>query len=99
MKWIFATLGLLVLGVILKLSLLIYAMYVLLGVLLLSRFFTRVWTEQIDARRFCDEEVLEIGGSAESKVAVQNTGRFSVPWVILEDSLPHDALVQMPARI
>jgi uncharacterized protein (DUF58 family) len=99
MKWIFATLGLLVLGFILKLSLLIYAMYVLLGVLLLSRFFTRVWTEQIDARRFCDEEVLEIGGSAESKVAVQNTGRLSIPWVILEDSLPQDALVQMPAHI
>jgi uncharacterized protein (DUF58 family) len=99
MKWIFATLGLLVLGVILKLSLLIYAMYVLLGVLLLSRFFTRVWMDQIDARRFCDEEVVEIGASAESKVAVQNTGRFSIPWMILEDSLPRDALVKMPARL
>ena len=99
MKWIFATLGLLVLGLILKLSLLIYAMYVLLGVLLLSRFFTRVWTEQIDARRFCNEEVLEIGASVESKVAVQNTGRLSVPWIILEDSLSRDALVQMPARL
>jgi len=99
MKWIFATLGLLVLGLILKLSLLIYAMYVLLGLLLLSRFFTRVWTEQMEARRFCDEEVLEIGAGVESKVAVQNTGRLSIPWVILEDSLPRDALVQMPARI
>jgi uncharacterized protein (DUF58 family) len=99
MKWIFATLGLLVLGLILKLSLLIYAMYVLLGVLLLSRFFTRVWMEQLDARRFCDGEVLEIGASVESKVAVQNTGRLSIPWLILEDSLPRDALAQMPARI
>jgi uncharacterized protein (DUF58 family) len=99
MKWIFATLGLLVLGLILKLSLLIYAMYVLLGVLLLSRFFTRVWMEQMDARRFCDGEVLEIGAGVECKVAVQNTGRLSVPWLILEDSLPRDALAQMPARI
>jgi len=99
MKWIFATLGLLVLGLILKLSLLIYAMYVLLGVLLLSRFFTRVWMEQLDARRFCDGEVLEIGASVECKVAAQNTGRLSIPWLILEDSLPRDALAQMPARI
>jgi uncharacterized protein (DUF58 family) len=99
MKWIFATLGLLVLGLVLHLTSLIYAMYVLLGVLLLSRFFTRVWTEQIDARRFCDKEVVEIGASVESKVAVQNAGRLSVPWMILEDSLPRDALVQMPARI
>jgi hypothetical protein len=99
MKWVFVTLGLLALGLILKLSLLVYAMYVLLGVLLLSRFFTRVWTEQIDARRFCDGEVLEIGAGVESKVAVRNTGRLSIPWVILEDSLSRDALVQMPARI
>jgi uncharacterized protein (DUF58 family) len=99
MKWIFATLGLLAIGLILNLTLLVYAMYVLLGVLMLCRFFTRVWTEQIDARRFCDEEVVEIGASVESKVAVQNTGRLSVPWMILEDSLPRDALVQMPARL
>jgi len=39
MKWILGTLGLLVLGLILKLSLLVYAMYVLLGILGLSRFF------------------------------------------------------------
>jgi uncharacterized protein (DUF58 family) len=99
MKWIFATLGLLVLGVIFKLSLLIYAMYVLLGVLLLSRFFSRLWIGQIEARRFCDEDVVEMGASAQSKVAVQNTGRFSIPWVILEDSLPREALLQLPARI
>ncbi len=44
MKWIAGTVALLALGVVLQLSLLIYAMYVLLGVLLLSRFFTRAWT-------------------------------------------------------
>jgi hypothetical protein len=99
MKWIFTTLGLLVLGLILKLSLLIYAMDVLLGVLLLSRFFTRAWTEQLNARRFCDAGVLEIGASIENKVAVQNTGPLSIPWMILEDSLPREALAQMPARI
>lgn len=99
MKWALGILGLLILGLLLKLSLLIYAMYVLLGVLLLSRFFTRVWTGQIEARRFCDGDVLEIGGSVESKVAAHNAGRLSVPWMILEDSLSRDALVQRPARI
>jgi uncharacterized protein (DUF58 family) len=99
MKWILATAGLLVLGLILNLSLLIYAMYVLLGVLLLNRFFTRTWTEQLEAWRFCDGEVVEIGASVECKVAMRNTGLLSIPWVILEDSLPRDALTQMPARI
>jgi uncharacterized protein (DUF58 family) len=99
MKWVLATLALLVLGLVLKLDFLIYAMYVLLGVLLLSRFFTRAWTEQLDARRFCDGEVAEIGSMVECKVAVQNTGRLAVPWLILEDSLPQNALTQMPPRI
>lgn len=99
MKWILATIGLLALGIILQFSSLVYAMYVLLGVLLLGRFFTRVWTEQIDARRFCDAEVAEIGATAECKAAVQNTGRLSIPWLLVEDSLPREALVQMPARL
>jgi len=88
MKWIFGTLALLLLGLALQLSLLIYAMYVLLGVLLLSRFFSRAWTAGIDARRFGGDDVFEIGGAADIKVAVQNTGRLAIPWLILEDSLP-----------
>ena len=99
MKWVFGTLVLLVVGLLLKLTLLVYAMYVLLGVLALSRFFSRVWTNQIEARRFSDEQVLEIGATAEIKVAVQNSGRFGVPWMILEDSLPQDAFTQMPLRL
>ena len=88
MKWLAGTIALLALGVVLQLGLLIYAMYVLLGVLLLSRFFTRTWTEGLDARRFGQDDVLEIGASAEVKVAVLNTGRLAVPWLLLEDSLP-----------
>lgn len=99
MKWIFGTILLLVLGLVLQLNLLIYAMYVLLGVLLLCRFFTRIWTSGIEARRFSSEEVLEIGGTTEVKVAVQNTSRWSIPWLMLEDALPKDALTQAPFRI
>lgn len=99
MKWLAGTLLLLVLGLVLQLSQLIYAMYVLLGVLLLCRFFTRIWTGAIEARRFSSEEVLEIGGSTEIKVAVQNSGRWSIPWMMLEDALPKEALMQAPFRI
>ena len=54
MKWIFGAIALLALGLWLQLSLLVYAMYVLLGVLLINRFFTRAWVGAIDARRFGD---------------------------------------------
>ncbi len=99
MKWIFGTVALLAVGLALQLNLLIYAMYVLLGVLLLSRFFTRAWVGAIDARRFGGDDVWEIGAEEEIKVAVQNTGALSVPWLILEDSLSREALTQSPPRI
>ncbi len=99
MKWIAGTIVLLALGLAFQLSLLIYAMYVLLGVLLLTRVFTRVWTAGIEARRFNADEVLEIGDSIEVKVAARNAGRLAIPWLILEDSLPREALTQSPHHL
>ena len=99
MKWILGTIMLLLAGLLLKLSLLVYAMYVLLGILLLSRFFTRTWTEKIAVCRLCTGEKFEIGESIDVTVEVENRGSLSVPWVILEDSLPHEALTQTPRRI
>jgi uncharacterized protein (DUF58 family) len=99
MKWILGTLALLAIGLVLKLGLLVYAMYVLLGILLLSRFFTRTWTEKIVAKRSCDGEVFEIGGSAEVAVEIENQGSLSIPWLLLEDSLPREALLQSPPRL
>jgi uncharacterized protein (DUF58 family) len=99
MKWIFGTLALLALGLALQLNLLVYAMYVLLGVLAINRFFTRAWVGAIDARRFGGDDVFEIGESVDIKVAVQNTGKLSVPWLLLEDALSREALTQLPPRI
>ncbi len=99
MKWIAGTIALLGLGLVFQLSLLIYAMYVLLGVLLLSRVFTRVWTSGLEAQRFSKDEALEIGGTIEVKVAARNAGRLAIPWLLLEDYLPRDALTQTPHHI
>jgi uncharacterized protein (DUF58 family) len=99
MKWLAGTIALLVLGLVFQLSLLIYAMYVLLGVLLLSRVFTRVWTSAIEAQRFSADEALEIGESLEVKVAARNTGRLAIPWLLLEDSLSREALTESPHHI
>ena len=92
MKWIVGTFALLLLGLILKLNLLVYVMYVLAGILLLNRFFSRVWTENITAHRSCDAEVLEIGEKAHVEVAVENTGKLAVPWMLIEDAIPQEAL-------
>ncbi|MGC9943808.1 MAG: DUF58 domain-containing protein [Verrucomicrobiota bacterium] len=94
MKWILATLSLLAIGLVLNLSLLVYAMYVLLGILLLNRFFTRTWTERIVASRQAGGDVFEIGESTEVTVEIVNRGPLTVPWVLLEDALPQDALAR-----
>jgi len=99
MKWMAGTIALLALGLFFHLSLLIYAMYVLLAVLLLSRVLTRAWTGGIDARRFGADDILEIGDSTEVKVAVRNAGRLSIPWLLLEDWLPREGLMRTPYRL
>jgi uncharacterized protein (DUF58 family) len=99
MKWILGTLALLATGLVLKLGLLVYAMYVLLGILLLNRFFTRTWTEKIVATRHCTPGIFEIGEVAEVTLEIENKGPLSIPWLLIEDSLPREALVQMPHRI
>lgn len=100
MKWILGTLALLVLGLVLQLNLLVYAMYVLLGILLFSRFVTRLWAEKLAVTRYVEGDVFEIGGNAEVTVDVENRGPLTVSWLIIEDSvLPREAMTQIPQRL
>jgi uncharacterized protein (DUF58 family) len=99
MKWIVGTLALLLTGLLLRLNLLVYAMYVLLGVQLLSRYFARAWIQNLQAARTCDQSVLEIGQVAQVKVEIQNTGHLAIPWLIAEEGLSRDALIQRPQRL
>ena len=99
MKWLLGALTLLVAGIILKLGLLVYAMYVLLGVLLLSRYLSRQWVENLSATRHCSADSAQVGESIEVIVTVSNHGKLPVPWLLLEDSLPRAALTQNPPRI
>lgn len=91
MKWILGIAMLLALGLGFHLNLLVYAMYVLGGVLLLGRFLTRVWTEHLAARRTPVAGVCEIGDSVHIAVELENRGRLTVPWILLEDAIPDAA--------
>ncbi len=99
MKWFLGTIALLIIGLVFKLGLLVYGMYVLLGVLLLSRYLARLWTCALVAERTCPRESVQIGETAKVEVTVSNRGALSVPWVLMEDALPLDALRQRPARL
>ncbi len=98
-RWLGASILLLAVGVTFQLGLLVYAMYALLGILVISRFLAREWVENLKAERECNRLTAEIGDTAAFIVTVRNTGRLPVPWVLLEDSLPASALQQRPPRI
>jgi uncharacterized protein (DUF58 family) len=99
MKWLLGAAALLLFGLAFKLGLLVYGMYVLLGVLLLSRYLARAWTAQLSATRVCDRDSVQLGESVRIEVTIYNLGRLRVPWLLIEDSLPLEALREHPPRL
>jgi uncharacterized repeat protein (TIGR01451 family) len=88
MKWFLGALLLLLAALVLESGLLAYAMYVLLGLLVISRLLARSWIGGLVATRTCDRDTAEIGESVAVTVTVENRGLMPVPWVLLEDMLP-----------
>jgi uncharacterized repeat protein (TIGR01451 family) len=99
MKWLAGAILLLVFSILFGLDLLAYAMYVLLAVMLVSRFVTRQWAESLAASRECNRLAAEIGDNVAVVVTLKNTGRWPVAWVLLEDLLPREALMFDPPRL
>ena len=85
MKWFVSVVAILLISLAFDLGLLAYAMYVLLGLLVVSRLLTRSWIEGLSATRECNRLSAEIGDTVAVCVTVQNRGRWPVPWVLLED--------------
>lgn len=88
MKWFLGVLLLLLTALVLESGLLAYAMYVLLGLLLLNRVLARSWIGHLDASRYCDATEILVGDAIKVRVQVHNRGFLPVPWVLLEDVLP-----------
>src|SRR4051794_20763684 len=99
MKWLAGAILLLVFAILFGLDLLAYAMYVLLAVMLVSRFLTRSWAESLAATRECNALAAEIGDQVAVVVTLKNVGRWPVAWVLLEDLLPREALIFDPPRL
>jgi uncharacterized protein (DUF58 family) len=99
MKWYVAAAMLLLAAIFLESSLLAYATYVLLGVLVVSRLLARTWIANLSATRQCDITTAEIGASVPVTLTLRNTGSLPVPWVLAEDVLPRQALAERPPRL
>ncbi len=88
MKWFLAVLLTLLTALVLQTGLLAYAMYVLLGLLLVGRLLARAGVGNLSAHRERTPETAEIGETISVRLTVQNHGALPVPWVLLEDLLP-----------
>ena len=99
MKWWLGTVALLAISMALRLEYVVYALYAFLGLLLLSRHGARRWTSWITVERRVSRETAEIGESATVEVTLRNSGRGRIPWLLIEESLPLDALHQSPPRL
>ena len=84
----------------LQAGLMAFAMYVLIGVFVLSRYLAKEWIGSVSAERKMDiAEALEPGDSLEVRIRVENIGKVTIAWVLLEDLLPEAALRQRPPRM
>ncbi len=99
MKWFFPTLLILLVALVFNLGLLAYAMYALLGAMFVSRLMTRQWVEHLEGERRCNRDSCNVGEMVAVIVSVKNQGKLPVAWVLMEDLLPRQALVQRPPKI
>ncbi len=99
MKWLLGTLLLMAVGAVFELGFMVYATYVLLGVVLASRALSSRWIESVEVSRRVDASRAEIGESIVVRVEARNVGTLTVPWVLIEDAAPLRALAQIPARL
>jgi uncharacterized protein (DUF58 family) len=99
MNWFVAALLLLTAALALGLSLPAYAMYALLGVLLVSRWLARHWIESLAASRECNRYSANVGDSVAVVVTLKNSSRLPVVWTLLEDLLPRRAISYQPPSL
>jgi uncharacterized protein (DUF58 family) len=99
MRWYVGSVLLLLAALLLQSGLLAYAMYVLLGLLVVTRFLARNWVAQVTAVRAGGDQVAEIDERVSVVVSIRNTGWMPVPWLLVEDLLPAATIRQKPAPV
>jgi len=99
MKWFLGASVLLAIALVFNLGLLAYAMYALLGVMLVSRFVARTWSENLHATRECNRLTAYIGESVAVVITLENRGALPIAWVLAEDLLPRHALIHDPPSL
>ena len=99
MSWLGAAIVVLVIALTFQLGMLAYAMYALVGTILLSRFLTNRWSKSLSAERELNRLEAETGDVVGIIATIRNEGSMPIPWVLLEDLLPLKALIHNPPNL
>jgi uncharacterized protein (DUF58 family) len=99
MNWLVGAVLILIVALIFDLGLLAYAMYALLGVILVSRHLARTWADSLHATRECNWLTADVGDVVAVVVQVENRGKLPIPWCLVEDLLPRQALIHDPPNL
>ncbi|MGD0654039.1 MAG: DUF58 domain-containing protein [Thermoguttaceae bacterium] len=99
MKWFAAVVLILLIALAFGLGLMAYAMYALLGVMLLSRWLARYWIWNLSATRECNRYSVNVGDTVAVVIMVNNSGWLPVVWVLFEDLLPRRAFIYQPPSL
>ncbi len=98
-RWLWFVLALIGASLALQAGLVAFAGYVLLGVLLLTRYLAKAWITHIEGSRECQAGPLQVGDSVDVIVKLKNTGTLPIGWLLVEDMLLESALRQRPPRV
>ena len=99
MKWFVGAGLLLLVAWAFDFGLMAYAMYALLGLLVASRLLTETWISSLHAQRQTSQIIADTGDIVAVVLRVENTARIPVPWVLIEDLLPRQALAFDPPHL
>jgi uncharacterized protein (DUF58 family) len=99
MRWLIAAAALLVVAITLGMGLLAYAMYALVGVIVVSRNLADAWSGHLAATREISRSRVKIGETVAVVTVLENKSNLPVPWLLLEDLLPRRALVFDPPNL
>ena len=90
---------LLLIGMALGASMLVYSAYVLAAVFWLSRRLSRKWTTSLSAVRTISADEVEVGQRVQVQLRLDNSDRWPILWVLIEDLLPRAALIGPPPAL
>lgn len=99
MKWAVAAVIILLIGFTFNLGVMVYAMWALFGIMLITRWLTSRWTAAPKAVRVTSQGEAEVGNVVEVKIQIKNEGKVPIAWALIEDLLPPNAIHEKGTRL